>query len=145
LCQLWSKLVWWFWRRFVCLFVLSFELDDQFYSYLVAITIASDRAANLNPLNYSFQQWGFFLRATPTATWNFRFKVISERPVILTSECRALGEEIITAYFNVLGLRQPARTGLELTKFRMLSESTITRLQQPMKKLSICKSNRQMD
>jgi hypothetical protein len=26
------------------------------------------------------------------------FKVISERPVILTSECRAIGEEAITTY-----------------------------------------------
>jgi hypothetical protein len=31
------------------------------------------------------------------------FKVISERPVILTSECSALGEGAITTYFK--GLR----------------------------------------
>jgi hypothetical protein len=30
------------------------------------------------------------------------FKVISERPVILPSECRALGEEVITTYFKRL-------------------------------------------
>jgi hypothetical protein len=30
------------------------------------------------------------------------FKVISERPVILISECRALGEEAITTYFKRL-------------------------------------------
>jgi hypothetical protein len=30
------------------------------------------------------------------------FKVISERPVILTSECRALGEGAITTYFKRL-------------------------------------------
>jgi hypothetical protein len=30
------------------------------------------------------------------------FKVISERPVILPSECRALGEEAITTYFKRL-------------------------------------------
>ena len=35
------------------------------------------------------------------------FKVISERPVILTSKCRALGEGAITTYFNVLGLTRP--------------------------------------
>ena len=28
------------------------------------------------------------------------FKVISERPVILSPECRALGEEAITTYFK---------------------------------------------
>jgi hypothetical protein len=30
------------------------------------------------------------------------FEVISERPVILTSECRALGEVAITTYFERL-------------------------------------------
>jgi hypothetical protein len=30
------------------------------------------------------------------------FKVISERPAILTSECRALGEGAITTYFKRL-------------------------------------------
>jgi hypothetical protein len=30
------------------------------------------------------------------------FKVISERPVILPSECRAIGEEAITTYFKRL-------------------------------------------
>jgi hypothetical protein len=39
------------------------------------------------------------LRATPTATRDLRFKVISERSVILTSGCRALGEgQLITTY-----------------------------------------------
>jgi hypothetical protein len=52
------------------------------------------------------------------------FKVISERPVILTSECRALSE--------VLGLTRPARAGLELTTSQMLSEITNTRLPQPL-------------
>jgi hypothetical protein len=65
----------------------------------------------------------------------FFFKVISERPVILPSECRALGEEAITTYFkrlNVLGLTRPAQAGLELTTYRLLSESTTTRLRQPV-------------
>jgi hypothetical protein len=56
------------------------------------------------------------------------FKVTSERAVILTSECRALGEPIL----NVLGLTRPARAGFELTTSRMLSESTTTRLPQPV-------------
>jgi hypothetical protein len=42
------------------------------------------------------------LRATPTATRDLCFKVISERPVILTSECRAIGEGAITTYFKRL-------------------------------------------
>ena len=57
------------------------------------------------------------------------FKVISERPVIPSSECRALGEEaVITTFLNVLGLTRSARAGLELTTSRMLSESNTTRL-----------------
>jgi hypothetical protein len=60
------------------------------------------------------------------------FKVISERPVILPSECHALGEEAIT----VLGLTRPARAGLKLTTYRLLSESTTTRLRQPVYNVS---------
>jgi hypothetical protein len=72
------------------------------------------------------------LRATSTATRASVFKVISERPVILTSECRALGEGAITTDFNVFGLSRLARAGLELTTSRLLSESTTTRLRQPV-------------
>ena len=46
------------------------------------------------------------------------YKVSSERPVILTSKCRAHGEGAITTYFNVLGLTQP---GVELTTSRSWS------------------------
>jgi hypothetical protein len=54
------------------------------------------------------------------------FKVTSERHVILTSECRALGKGVITTHSNALGLTQPAQVGLELTTSRMLSESANT-------------------
>jgi hypothetical protein len=65
------------------------------------------------------------------------FKVLSGRPVILTSECPALGEGAITTpILNVLGLTQLARAGLELMAFRVLSESTTTRLPQLGKPLS---------
>jgi hypothetical protein len=53
--------------------------------------------------------------------------------MILTSECRALGEGAITTYLNVLGLTLPDRERLELTTSRLLSKSTTTRLQQPVK------------
>jgi hypothetical protein len=43
------------------------------------------------------------LRGTPTATRASVFKVISERPVILTPEGRALGEGAIITYFKRLG------------------------------------------
>jgi hypothetical protein len=57
------------------------------------------------------------------------FKVISERPMILTSKCRVLDEGTTTTYFNVLGLTQPAQAVLELTTFWMLNESVTNRLQ----------------
>ena len=67
------------------------------------------------------------IRTTPTSV----FKVISEILVILSSACRALGEEAITIpILNVIGLTRPARAVLELTNSRLLSESTTTRLQQ---------------
>jgi hypothetical protein len=55
---------------------------------------------------------------------NSIFKVISERPVIPTSECRALGEEAITAYFKRLRFDAACLAELELTTSRMLSDST---------------------
>jgi hypothetical protein len=61
------------------------------------------------------------------------FKVISERPVILTSECRAIGEGAIATYFKcILSVTRPARAGLELTTSRMLRENTTTGLPQPV-------------
>jgi hypothetical protein len=60
------------------------------------------------------------------------FKVMSERPVILPSECRALVEEAITTYFKCLRFDAAGRAGLELTTYRLLSESTTTRLRQPV-------------
>jgi hypothetical protein len=59
-------------------------------------------------------------------------KVISGRPVILTSECHALDEGAITTYYNILGMTRLARVGLEHTTSWMLSESTTTRLPQPV-------------
>jgi hypothetical protein len=55
------------------------------------------------------------------------FKVISERPVILTSECRALGEGAITTYSKCLRFGAAGLSGLELTTYRLLNENTTTR------------------
>jgi hypothetical protein len=60
----------------------------------------------------------------------FGFKVISERRMNFTSECRALCEGAITIFNALIGLT--ARTGLEFTTSRMLSENTTTRLPQPV-------------
>ena len=63
------------------------------------------------------------------------YKVPSERPVILTSKCRASGEEAITTYFNVLGLTRSARAGLELTTFRSQGGSSTTEPLRPVKSM----------
>ena len=69
------------------------------------------------------------------------YKVPSERPVILTSECRAPGEEAITTYFNVLGLTRPVRAGLELTTFRSQGGSSTTEPLRPVLPLIVAMIN----
>ena len=51
------------------------------------------------------------LRATPTATREVLFKVVFERPVILTSECLALGEGVIITYFKRLRFEAAGPSG----------------------------------
>jgi hypothetical protein len=58
------------------------------------------------------------------------FKVISKRPAILTSECRALSNGAITTYFKCLRFDVASPSGAKLMTSRMLSESTTTRLPQ---------------
>jgi hypothetical protein len=43
-----------------------------------------------------------------------------------------LAKEQSLPILNVLGLTRPARAGLELMTYRLLSESTTTRLRQPV-------------
>jgi hypothetical protein len=115
---------------FVC-----FESHKQFFSYLATVTSTVDRAANLDLCLAltAFSSEGSFMCHTYCDRGPL-FKVISKRPVILTSECRALGEGAITANFKHVRFDADGTTGLELTIFRMLSESTTTRLPQPVKK-----------
>jgi hypothetical protein len=84
-------------RALYCLFV-CFESHEQFFSYLATVTITGDRAANfdLGLALAAFSSEGSFTCHT------YFFKVISERPVILPYECRALDEGAITAYFKRL-------------------------------------------
>jgi hypothetical protein len=51
---------------------------------------------------YGFYQWGFFYVPHLLRHGTSDLKIISERPVIPTSECRALGEEAITTYLKRL-------------------------------------------
>jgi hypothetical protein len=98
----------------VCLFVwwlfFFFESHEQFFIYLATVTITVDRAANLDLCLalMAFSSEGSFTCHTYCDTGPFFLKIISKRPVILTSECRVVGEGAITTY----GLTRPARAGL---------------------------------
>jgi hypothetical protein len=81
--------------------LVCFEWHEQFFSYLATVTITGDRAANLDPFLAltAFSSEGSFM----CHTYCFVFKVMSEKTVILTSECRDPGEGAITTYFKRLG------------------------------------------
>jgi hypothetical protein len=102
------------------------------------VTIAGDRAVNLD---LCLALTAFSCEGSFTCTHLLRhgtsvFKVIFERLVILPSECGPLGDllakEQSLPILNVLGLTRPAPAGLEFTIYRLLSESTTTRLRQPV-------------
>jgi hypothetical protein len=81
---------------FVCLFWVAraiFQLSGDCHHY-------RRRGCKFRPMlsAYGFKQWGFFYVPHLLRHWTSVFKVISERPVILPSECRALGEGAITTY-----------------------------------------------
>jgi hypothetical protein len=86
------------------LFVCLFESHEQFLSYLATLTIAGDRAANLNLCLAltAFSSEGSFTCHTYCDTGPPFFKVISERPVILPSECHALVNGAITTHVKRL-------------------------------------------
>jgi hypothetical protein len=73
-------------------------------SYLAGITITSDRTANLD-LYLTAEM--VLLLATLLRQEASIFKFIFDRPVIITSRCRAFGKGAIITYFNVLGLTWP--------------------------------------
>jgi hypothetical protein len=92
-------------HQYVCLFVNN-ESHEQILSYLATVTITDDLDLCLALAAFSSEgffympPWGFF--NVPHLLWHGTsvLKVISERPVILTSECHALGEGAITTYFK---------------------------------------------
>jgi hypothetical protein len=81
-----------------CIFV-CFKPHEQLLSYLTAVTIADDRVANLDLcLTLSaFSSLGSLLQHDTSV-----YKVISDRPVIIASECRALDKGAITTYSKCL-------------------------------------------
>jgi hypothetical protein len=54
------------------------------------------------------------LRVTSTATRDLLFQGISERPMILTYECRALGEVAITTYFKRFRFNAAGKSGAQI-------------------------------
>jgi hypothetical protein len=87
---------------FFGLFVL-FQVAQAIFSYLAAVTITGDRTANLGLCLAltAFSSKGSFMCHTYCDTVPV-FKVISERLMILTSECCAIGEGAMTTYFKRL-------------------------------------------
>jgi hypothetical protein len=88
------------WLRivFVCLFWVSraiFQLSGNCHHYRWQGCEFRPYAKHLRLLAVRV-----LLRDTRTATRDLRLKVISKRPVILTSECRGLGKGVITTYFR---------------------------------------------
>jgi hypothetical protein len=107
-----------------------FESHEQFFSYLATVTIAGDRAANLDlclALTAFSSEGSFtchtgppFLRSYPKDPWFYLLNAV------------LLAKEQSLPILNVLGLTRPARAGLELTTYRLLSVNNTTRLRQPV-------------
>jgi pimeloyl-ACP methyl ester carboxylesterase len=104
---------------------------EQFFSYLATVTITCGRAANLDlclaltaissedfTCHAYCNTWPPFLRSYPKDPW---FSLLN---AVLLAKKQSL------PISNDLCLTRPARAGLELTTFRLLSESTTTRLRQ---------------
>jgi hypothetical protein len=118
----------------VSIMFVCFESHEQFFSYLATVTIAGDRAANLDlclALTAFSSEGSFtchtycdtglpFLRSYPKDPWFYLLNAV------------LLAKEQSIPILNVLGLMRPARAGLELTTYRLLSENTTTRLRQPV-------------
>jgi hypothetical protein len=119
---------------FITHLVVCFESHEQFFSYLATVTITGDGAAKLDlcwALTAFSSEGSFtchtycdtgppFLRSYPKDPWFYLLNTV------------LLAKKQSLPILNVLGLTQPARAGLELTTYRLLSESTTTRLRQPL-------------
>jgi hypothetical protein len=123
-------------KKFLFVLFVCFESHEQFFSYLATVTIAGDRAANLDlclALTAFSSEGSFtchtycdtgppFLRSYPKDAWFYLLNAV------------LLAKEQSLPILNVLGLTRPARAKLELTTYRLISESTTTRLRQPVSK-----------
>jgi hypothetical protein len=117
----------------VCLFV-CFESREQFFSYLATVTIAGDRAANLDLCLAltAFSSEGSFTCHTYCDTGSPFLRSYPKDPWFYVLNAVLLAKEQSLSILNVLGLTRSARAGLKLTTYRLLSESITTRLRQPV-------------
>jgi hypothetical protein len=112
----------WYWK-FDC-----FEPHDQFFSYLEAVTITGDRAANLDQCLalVTFSSEGSFTLHTYCDTGPPFLRSYLKDPWFSLLNPVLLTKEQSLPILNVLSLTRPARAKLKLTTSRMLSESTTT-------------------
>jgi hypothetical protein len=97
---------------FVC-----FEPHGQFFSYLATVTIAGDRAANLDQCLAltAFSSEGSFTCHTHCDTGPSFLRSYPKEPWFSLLNVVLLAKEQSLPILNVLGLTRPARAGLELT------------------------------
>jgi hypothetical protein len=97
-----------------CLFV-CLEPHEQFFSYLAAVTIADDRAYLCVALTAFSRGFFYVLHLCDTGPPFLRsYPKLGERPEILTSEYRALGEGGMTTYFKRLRFHAVGMSGARL-------------------------------
>jgi hypothetical protein len=108
-----------------CLFI-CFESHEQFFSYLATVTIAGDRAANLDLCLAltAFSSEGSFMCNTYCDKGTSFLRSYPKDPWFYLLNAVLLAKKQSLPILNVLGLTRPARAGLELMTYRLLSEST---------------------
>jgi hypothetical protein len=109
-----------FWQYFVCLFYFEF--------YLATVAITCDKAANLDLCIAltAFSRGGSFTCHTYCDTGPPFLRQYPKDPWFSLLNAELLAKEQSLPIWNVLGLTRPAWVGLELTTYRLLSESTTT-------------------
>jgi hypothetical protein len=118
----------------VCVFVCLFWAARAIFSYLAAVTISSDRAANLDLCLAltAFSSDDSLTCHTYCDTGPPFLTSYSKDPWFSLLNAVIIAKEQSLPILNVSGLTRPAWAGVELTTSRMLSESTTTRLRQPV-------------
>jgi hypothetical protein len=116
---------------FVC---LVFSRTINFFSYLATVTITGDTVANLDLCLAltAFSSESLFTCHTYCDTGPSFLRSYPNDPCFSLLNAVLFAKEQSLPILNVLGLTRPARAELELTTSRMLSESTTTRLPQPV-------------